>query len=80
MSARSVDIDSNTLQDVSVAFESKANDGDGDIMGAVLQSIGYVGDGANTFKEWPISVHFEFHCEQQRRLEDANKPVGWVEG
>lgn len=49
-------------------------------MGAALQSIGYIGDGPNTFKEFPISAHFEIHCEQQTKLEKAGKPVGWVEG
>lgn len=59
------------LQDVTAAFESKANDGSGETMGAALQSIGYVSDGLNTFKEWPISAHFEIHVEQQTKLEEA---------
>lgn len=62
------------------AYASKANDGSGETLGAALQAIGYVGDGPNTFEEFPISGHFEIHCEQQTVLEKANKPVGWVEG
>lgn len=49
-------------------------------MGAALQSIGYIGDGPNTFQEFPISAHFEIHVEQQTKLEKAGKSVGWVEG
>ncbi|KAK4505898.1 hypothetical protein PRZ48_003863 [Zasmidium cellare] len=66
--------------EVTAAFESKANDGSGETTGAALESIGYVGDSPNKFTEWPISAHFEIHVEQQRRLEESGKPVGWVEG
>lgn len=65
---------------VSAAHESKANDGSGETLGAALQSIGYVGDGPNTFQDFPISAHFEIHVEQQTTLEKAGKSVGWVEG
>lgn len=65
---------------VDAAHQSKANDGSGETLGAALQSIGYVGNGPNTFQEFPISAHFEIHVEQATSLEEANKPVGWVEG
>lgn len=65
---------------VSAAHDSKANNGSGETLGAALQSIGYVGDGPNTFQDFPISAHFEIHVEQQTTLEQAGKSVGWVEG
>ena len=49
-------------------------------MGSELARIGYVGDGPNTFQEFPISAHFEIHVEQATTLEKAGKPIGWVEG
>jgi hydantoinase/carbamoylase family amidase len=49
-------------------------------MGSELARIGYVGNGPNTFEEFPLSAHFEVHVEQARDLEKAGKPVGWVEG
>lgn len=33
-------------------------------MGGALAKIGYVGDGPNTFEEFPISAHFEVHVKQ----------------
>ncbi|KAK3668645.1 hypothetical protein LTR22_000532 [Elasticomyces elasticus] len=65
---------------IEAAHASTANDGSGDTLGAALQAIGYVGDGPNTFQEFPIAGHFEIHVEQQTSLEEAGKPVGWVEG
>ena len=65
---------------VNAAHESKANNGSGETLGDALKSIGYVGDGPNTFEEFPLSAHFEIHVEQARALEKAGKPVGWVEG
>lgn len=65
---------------VKAAHESKANNGSGETLGAALQSIGYIGEGPNTFDEFPLSAHFEIHVEQARELEKAGKPVGWVEG
>lgn len=65
---------------VSAAHESKANNGSGETLGDALKAIGYVGDGPNTFADFPISAHFEIHVEQQTALEEAGKPVGWVEG
>ena len=65
---------------VDAAHESKANNGSGETLGHALRSIGYVGDGPNTFEEHPLSAHFEIHVEQARTLEKAGKPVGWVEG
>ncbi|EME43947.1 hypothetical protein DOTSEDRAFT_71678 [Dothistroma septosporum NZE10] len=65
---------------VAAAHESKANDGSGETLGDALQSIGYVGDGPNTFHDFPLSAHFEIHVEQAASLEKAGKPVGWVEG
>ncbi|KAK4499668.1 hypothetical protein PRZ48_010186 [Zasmidium cellare] len=65
---------------VSAAQESKANDGSGGTLGEALRGIGYVGDGPNTFEEFPISAHFEIHVEQARTLEKAGKSVGWVTG
>lgn len=65
---------------VDAAHESKANNGSGETLGDALRSIGYVGDGPNTFEEHPLSAHFEIHVEQARTLEEAGKPVGWVEG
>jgi N-carbamoyl-L-amino-acid hydrolase len=65
---------------VDAAHESKANNGSGETLGDALKSIGYVGDGPNTFDEHPLSAHFEIHVEQARSLEIAGKPVGWVEG
>lgn len=65
---------------VSAAHLSKANNGSGETLGGALQSIGYVGDGPNTFEDFPISAHFEIHVEQATDLERAGKPVGWVEG
>ena len=62
------------------AHESKANNGSGETLGDVLKSIGYIGDGPNTFEEHPLSAHFEIHVEQACALEKAGKPVGWVEG
>ncbi|GAB7357608.1 hypothetical protein MBLNU459_g0111t1 [Dothideomycetes sp. NU459] len=68
------------MSDVATAHESKANDGSGETLRAALESIGYVGDGPNTFEEFPISAHFEIHVEQDSHLEKAGKAVGWVEG
>ncbi|KAL1587014.1 hypothetical protein WHR41_04129 [Cladosporium halotolerans] len=65
---------------VNAAHESKANNGSGETLGDALMSIGYVGNGPNTFEEFPLSAHFEIHVEQARALEKAGKPVGWVEG
>ncbi|KAK4962634.1 hypothetical protein LTR10_000261 [Elasticomyces elasticus] len=62
------------------AHASQSNDHSGITMGSELARIGYVGDGPNTFQEFPISAHFEIHCEQATTLEKAGKPVGWVEG
>ncbi|KAI6891080.1 hypothetical protein KC318_g14073 [Hortaea werneckii] len=65
---------------VLAAHESKANNGSGGTLGEALQSIGYVGEGPNTFADFPLSAHFEIHVEQHTTLEEAGKPVGWVEG
>ncbi|KAL3469707.1 hypothetical protein BJX99DRAFT_264951 [Aspergillus californicus] len=65
---------------VEQAHMSLSNDGSGVTMGTELAKIGYVGDGPNTFEEFPISAHFEVHVEQATDLERAGKPVGWVEG
>ncbi|KAL4903140.1 hypothetical protein BDW74DRAFT_186465 [Aspergillus multicolor] len=65
---------------VEQAHASLSNDGSGITMGSELAKIGYVGDGPNTFEEFPISAHFEVHVEQATDLEMAGKPVGWVEG
>lgn len=65
---------------VEAAHTSASNDHSGLTMGGKLTKIGYVGDGPNTFKEFPISAHFEIHVEQATDLERAGKPVGWVEG
>ncbi|KAL4950651.1 glycosyl hydrolases family 31-domain-containing protein [Aspergillus filifer] len=62
------------------AHASLSNDGSGITLGAELAKIGYVGNGPNTFEEFPISAHFEVHVEQATDLEKAGKPVGWVEG
>jgi N-carbamoyl-L-amino-acid hydrolase len=43
------------------AHASEANDASGQTMGGELAKIGYVGDGPNTFEEFPISAHFEIH-------------------
>lgn len=59
---------------------SVTHDGSGIKMGDELAKIGYVGDGPNTFEEFPISAHFEIHVEQYTDLEKAGKPVGWVTG
>lgn len=59
---------------------SVTHDGSGIKMGDELAKIGYVGDGPNTFEEFPISAHFEIHVEQFTDLEKAGKPVGWVTG
>lgn len=65
---------------VGAAHQSKANNGSGETLGDALKSIGYIGDGPNTFEEYPLSAHFEIHVEQARALEKAGKPVGWVTG
>ncbi|KAL4760992.1 glycosyl hydrolases family 31-domain-containing protein [Aspergillus foveolatus] len=65
---------------VEQAHASLSNDSSGITMGDELAKIGYVGDGPNTFEEFPISAHFEVHVEQATDLEKAGKPVGWVEG
>ncbi|KAL4737165.1 hypothetical protein BDV11DRAFT_216879 [Aspergillus similis] len=65
---------------VEQAHASLSNDGSGITMGSELAKIGYVGEGPNTFEEFPISAHFEVHVEQATDLEKAGKPVGWVEG
>lgn len=65
---------------VDAAHLSTANDGSGDTLGAALKEIGYVGDGPNTFEEFPLSAHFEIHVEQATALENAGKSVGCVEG
>ena len=62
------------------AQASVTHDGSGVTMGGELAKIGYVGNGPNTFEEFPISAHFEIHVEQATDLEKAGKPVGWVEG
>ncbi|KAL4944942.1 hypothetical protein BDV06DRAFT_232136 [Aspergillus oleicola] len=62
------------------AHASLSNDGSGITLGAELAKIGYVGNGPNTFEEFPIAAHFEVHVEQATDLEKAGKPVGWVEG
>ncbi|KAK5457074.1 hypothetical protein LTS15_004855 [Exophiala xenobiotica] len=65
---------------VEQAHAATSNDASELTMGSELAKIGYVGDGPNTFQEFPISAHFEIHCEQSTDLEKAGKPVGWVEG
>jgi N-carbamoyl-L-amino-acid hydrolase len=65
---------------VQEAHASASNDHSGLTMGGELAKIGYVGNGPNTFEEFPISAHFEIHVEQATDLEKAGKPVGWVEG
>lgn len=65
---------------VEAAQASTSNDASEKTMGGELARIGYVGDGPNTFEEFPISAHFEIHVEQSTTLEKAGKPVGWVEG
>ncbi|KAF2766563.1 N-carbamoyl-L-amino-acid hydrolase [Teratosphaeria nubilosa] len=60
--------------------QSQANNGSDETLGDSLKAIGYVGDGPNTFQEFPISAHFEIHVEQARSLEKAGKAIGWVEG
>ncbi|KAK0919916.1 hypothetical protein LTS16_025810 [Friedmanniomyces endolithicus] len=65
---------------IQAAHASQSNDHSGITMGSELARIGYVGDGPNTFQEFPISAHFEIHVEQATTLEKAGKPVGWVEG
>ena len=65
---------------VEEAHGSLTHDGSGVKMGDELRKIGYVGDGPNTFEEFPISAHFEIHVEQADSLEKAGKPVGWVTG
>lgn len=62
------------------AQASVTHDGLGVTMGGELAKIGYIGDGPNTFDEFPISAHFEIHVEQYTDLEKAGKPVGWVKG
>ncbi|KAF4122877.1 Peptidase family M20/M25/M40 [Geosmithia morbida] len=62
------------------AQASVTHDGSGVTLGAELAKIGYIGDGPNTFEEFPISAHFEIHVEQYTDLEKAGKPVGWVKG
>jgi N-carbamoyl-L-amino-acid hydrolase len=62
------------------AHASICTDNSAITMGDELKRIGYVGDGPNTFEEFPISAHFEIHVEQHTDLEKAGKPVGWVEG
>ncbi|KIW84606.1 hypothetical protein Z517_03856 [Fonsecaea pedrosoi CBS 271.37] len=65
---------------VEQAHAAASNDASELTMGSELKKIGYIGDGPNTFQEFPISAHFEIHCEQSTDLEKAGKPVGWVEG
>jgi N-carbamoyl-L-amino-acid hydrolase len=65
---------------VEQAHASLCTDNSGVTLGSELRRIGYVGDGPNTFEEFPISAHFEIHVEQHTDLEKAGKPVGWVEG
>ncbi|KAK0253063.1 hypothetical protein LTR91_021930 [Friedmanniomyces endolithicus] len=65
---------------IQAAHASQSNDHSGITMGSELARIGYVGDGPNTFQEFPISAHFEIHVEQATTLEKAGKPIGWVEG
>ncbi|KAF2116618.1 N-carbamoyl-L-amino-acid hydrolase [Lophiotrema nucula] len=65
---------------VEEAHASLTHDGSGVRMGDELKKIGYVGDGPNTFEEFPISAHFEIHVEQADSLEKAGKPIGWFTG
>lgn len=65
---------------VEEAHASASNDGSLETMGSELAKIGYVGDGPNTFEEFPISAHFEIHCEQAISLEKGGKAVGWATG
>lgn len=65
---------------VDAAHKSLENNGSGGTLGEALQSIGYMGEGPNTFAEFPLSAHFEIHVEQATDLEKGGKPVGWVEG
>ncbi|PSS25660.1 hypothetical protein M430DRAFT_64184 [Amorphotheca resinae ATCC 22711] len=65
---------------VEEAHASLSTDNRGLTLGGELAKIGYVGDGPNTFEEFPISAHFEIHVEQHTDLEKAGKPVGWVTG
>ena len=65
---------------VTKAQASWSHDGSGATLGGELAKIGYVGDGPNTYEEYPFSAHFEIHVEQATDLEKAGKPVGWVEG
>ena len=53
---------------VEEAQASASNDHSGVTMGNELAKIGYIGDGPNTFKEFPISGHFEIHVEQATDL------------
>ncbi|KAK5137441.1 hypothetical protein LTR08_008419 [Meristemomyces frigidus] len=69
----------NEEDSVDALHASKANNGSDETLGAALHSIGYVGDGPNTFDEFPMSAHFEIHVEQQKSLEKAGKSVGWVD-
>ncbi|KAH9828417.1 N-carbamoyl-L-amino-acid hydrolase, partial [Teratosphaeria destructans] len=64
---------------VDSAHASLALNNSGETLGSALAEIGYIGSGPNTFTEFPLSAHFEIHVEQQTSLEQANKPVGWVE-
>ncbi|KIV89607.1 hypothetical protein PV10_06993 [Exophiala mesophila] len=60
------------------AHASTSNDGSPETMGNALAKIGYIGDGPNTFKQFPISAHFELHVEQAVSLEKGGKAVGWA--
>lgn len=65
---------------VNEAHASISTNNTAETMGSALASIGYIGDGPNTFSEFPISAHFEIHVEQHTDLENAGKGIGWFEG
>ncbi|KAG9187295.1 hypothetical protein G6011_05166 [Alternaria panax] len=49
---------------IEAAHASTSNGHSGPTRGGELAKIGYVGNGPNTFEEFPISAYFEIHVEQ----------------
>ena len=47
-------------------------------LGVELARIGYLGKVAASYRQNPLSVHYELHIEQHTRLEKANKVAGIV--
>lgn len=63
-----------------LAEVSASNDGTKHTMKQELERIGYLGDQAASYKDFPFAAHFELHIEQGPILEAEKRKIGVVEG